>query len=222
MTDQPPQPPSPPSRAERSERRPSKGERTRARILDSATELFSKSGFRAVSLRDIAAHAGLTHAGLLHHFPGKEELLVKVLNRRERTDAKLLFSVEPETRPDELLDVLVNFVVRNTRTPGLVALYVKISGEAADPEHPAHAYFVERYRVLRGLATELFAELFARSSPRLEHDPAAVAQQFLALMDGLQTQWLLEPDVVDMPASVNAFLTQLGLDPAPASGRAEP
>ncbi|MFI7420570.1 TetR/AcrR family transcriptional regulator [Nonomuraea sp. NPDC049684] len=52
-------------------RRGRKGERTRARILDSATELFSRSGFHAVSLRDIAAHAGLTHAGLLHHFPAR-------------------------------------------------------------------------------------------------------------------------------------------------------
>ncbi|HEX2315673.1 MAG TPA: TetR family transcriptional regulator, partial [Thermomonospora sp.] len=37
-----------------SPRRPTKGERTRARILDSAAELFARSGFAAVSLRDIA------------------------------------------------------------------------------------------------------------------------------------------------------------------------
>ncbi|GAA2628370.1 TetR/AcrR family transcriptional regulator [Actinomadura fulvescens] len=195
-----------------SPRRVSKGERTRARILDSATELFSRSGFYAVSLRDIAAHAGLTHAGLLHHFPGKEDLLIKVLGRRDRDDARLLFGPEAAASPEGVLRTTVGFVSRNMRTPGLVGLYVKISGEAVDPEHPAHAYFVDRYRVLREQLSGALTTLFAQADPPLEHDPDLVARQLLALMDGLQTQWLLEPDAVDMYAAVVTFLRQLGLD----------
>ncbi|MFD0901846.1 TetR/AcrR family transcriptional regulator [Actinomadura sediminis] len=200
---------------------PTKGERTRATILDSATELFSRSGFHAVSLRDIAAHAGLTHAGLLHHFPGKEDVLIKVLGRRDRADAAMLFGPGTDERPEMLLDATVRIVHRNMRTPGMVGLYVKISGEAADPEHPAHDYFVQRYRLLRERLTKAFSELFARPDPPLHHDAGIVAGQFLALMDGLQTQWLLEPEAVDMHASVVAFLRQLGLtlelsaEPAP-------
>ncbi|MFI0352657.1 TetR/AcrR family transcriptional regulator [Actinomadura sp. 9N407] len=204
MTDQAPRRPSRPSS-------PSKGERTRARILDSAAELFSASGFQAVSLRDIAAHAGLTHAGLLHHFPGKESLLIKVLGRRDRIDAKLLFAPGADSRPEELIADIAGIVARNMRTPGLVALYVKISGEAADPEHPAHDYFVQRYRLLRERLVWAFTELFARSDPPLREDPVIAAQQFLGLMDGLQTQWLLEPDAIDMHASVVAFLRRLGV-----------
>ncbi|GGU97398.1 TetR family transcriptional regulator [Actinomadura cremea] len=200
-------------------RGPTKGERTRATILDAATELFSRSGFHAVSLRDIAAQAGLTHAGLLHHFPGKEDVLVKVLGRRDRADAALLWG--PDERPEALLDAIVRIVHRNMRTPGMVGLYVKISGEATDPGHPAHDYFVQRYRVLRDALTKAFSELFAQPDPPLDHDAGIVAGQFLALMDGLQTQWLLEPEAVDMHASVVAFLRQLGLtlelsaEPAP-------
>nr|WP_245592510.1 TetR/AcrR family transcriptional regulator [Actinomadura rifamycini] len=199
-------------------------------MLDSATELFSRSGFHAVSLRDIAAHAGLTHAGLLHHFPGKEDVLIKVLGRRDRADAALMFAPGTDERPEALLDATVRIVHRNMRTPGMVGLYVKISGEAADPEHPAHDYFVQRYRLLRERLTAAFAELFAQPDPPLHHDAGIVAGQFLALMDGLQTQWLLEPEAVDMHASVVAFLRQLGLalelspEPAPptpaASARA--
>ncbi|MBE1531212.1 TetR/AcrR family transcriptional regulator [Actinomadura algeriensis] len=203
------------------QKKPTKGERTRATILDAATELFSRSGFHAVSLRDIAAHAGLTHAGLLHHFPGKEDVLIKVLGRRDRADAALLWAPDADERPEALLDATVRIVHRNMATPGMVGLYVKISGEAADPGHPAHAYFVQRYRVLREALTKAFSELFARHDPALHHDAGIVAGQFLALMDGLQTQWLLEPEAVDMHASVVAFLRQLGLtlelspEPAP-------
>ncbi len=196
---------------EQTPRKLTKGERTRASILDSATELFSKSGFHAVSLRDIAAHAGLTHAGLLHHFPGKESLLIKVLGRRDRVDARLLFEPGVRDRPEKLLGIIVGIVWRNMQTPGLVGLYVKISGEAADPEHPAHDYFVQRYRVLRERLTQALTALFAQADPPLAHDPALVASQLLGLMDGLQTQWLLEPEAVDMHASVVAFLRQLGL-----------
>ncbi|MET7645448.1 TetR/AcrR family transcriptional regulator [Streptomyces sp. NPDC005426] len=198
--------------------RPSKGERTRARILESATELFARSGFHAVSLRDIAAHAGLTHAGLLHHFPGKEALLLEVLSLRDQVDAQSLFPGilrpdAPEPEPAERLRRLVEVVVRNARTPGLVALYAKLAAEASDPEHPAHQYFVTRYRVLRREMTELLEALFATAGPEATGDPAAVAQQWLALMDGLQTQWLLEPDTVDMAEQVRAFLRTHGLRP---------
>ncbi|MFJ7627772.1 TetR/AcrR family transcriptional regulator [Streptomyces sp. NPDC097595] len=195
-------------------RRLSKGERTRARILDSATELFARSGFLAVSLRDIAAHAGLTHAGVLHHFPGKDALLLDVLSLRDELDARRLFPGvlapgEPEPEPAERLRLLLGVVDRNARTPGLVALYAKLSAEASDPDHPAHLYFVRRYQVLRREVTGLLAELFAASGVR--EDPAAVAQQLLALMDGLQTQWLLEPEAVDMAEQVHAFLRRYGL-----------
>ncbi|WP_242454487.1 TetR/AcrR family transcriptional regulator [Bailinhaonella thermotolerans] len=204
-----------PGRAARPEpRRETKGDRTRARILDSATELFSRSGFHAVSLRDIAAHAGLTHAGLLHHFPGKESLLIQVLARRDEVDGRLMAGPDARATPEELLDRAVAQVARNMRSPGLVALYVKISGEAADPEHPAHDYFVHRYRRLRRDATWLLGELFRRADPPVPHDPAVAARELIALVDGLQTQWLLEPEEVDMREVVLAFLAQLGVHPA--------
>ncbi|GII05291.1 TetR/AcrR family transcriptional regulator [Planobispora takensis] len=192
--------------------RPSKGERTRARILASAAELFAASGFHAVSLRDIAAHVGLTHAGLLHHFPGKESLLIEVLSHRDREDAKVLFRVDPEDSPQEFLRLIVGVVHRNMRTPGLVSLYAKISTEAVDPAHPAHTYFVRRYALLRGQLTAAFTALAARTDPRPDYDPELTAQMLLAVMDGLQTQWLLAPATVDMHAAVVAFCARIGLD----------
>ncbi|MFD8430346.1 TetR/AcrR family transcriptional regulator [Streptomyces coelicoflavus] len=201
-----------------------KGERTRARILDSATELFSRSGYNSVSLREIAAHAGMTHAGLLHHFAGKEPLLLEVLSRRDEDDAAFLFpgllgGDPPSTDgtgpgAEERLRRLVGVVGRNSQTPGLVALYAKLSAEASEPAHPAHSYFVKRYQVLRAEIAALLGELFEASEPPVAADPRAVAQQLLALMDGLQTQWLLEPAAVPMEQRVWEFLAHYGLAPA--------
>ncbi|MGN5636497.1 TetR/AcrR family transcriptional regulator [Streptomyces sp. AC154] len=199
-----------------------KGERTRARILDSATELFSRHGFTAVSLREIATHAGLTHAGVLHHFSGKEALLLEVLSLRDRNDAARLFPrlldpEAPEPPPGERLRRLIGVIVRNSGTPGLVSLYARLSAEASEPGHPAHGYFVRRYARLRAEVATLLAALFDAAEPPVRADPARAAQQLLALLDGLQVQWLLEPDAVLMEELVRDFLARYGL---PTTGAA--
>lgn len=186
----------------------SKGERTRARILESATELFSRSGTAAVSLREIAQHAGLTHAGLLRHFPGgKEQLVLDVLGLRDEIDAvEMLDESQPAL---EHVHQLVAITARNARTPGLVALYAKVSNEATSPDHPAHRYFERRYIVLRAWLERIFDEALPTDRPVTA---SAAAQQVLALLDGLQTQWLLAPDEIDMAARLRDLLRLHGID----------
>jgi TetR/AcrR family transcriptional regulator, transcriptional repressor for nem operon len=48
--------------------------RTRERILDSARRLFTRSGYDAVTIDDVMAHAGLTRGGFYNHFANKAEL----------------------------------------------------------------------------------------------------------------------------------------------------
>lgn len=52
----------------------SKGERTRAAILDSAYDLFLSQGYSATSVRQIATRAGLALGGIYNHFSGKDEI----------------------------------------------------------------------------------------------------------------------------------------------------
>jgi len=55
---------------------------TRQRILDAAEELFSKRGYAAVRLRDIAGAVGMRHASLYYYAPkGKQQLFVEVMER---------------------------------------------------------------------------------------------------------------------------------------------
>ena len=63
-----------------------RGTRRREQIVDAARQLFVTEGYRAVSLRDIAAAAGLTHPGLLRHFAGKEAILDAVVDDLERAN----------------------------------------------------------------------------------------------------------------------------------------
>ena len=42
---------------------------------DQAMALFAEKGFGQVSMRELAAHVGLTAGSLYHHFPSKQDLL---------------------------------------------------------------------------------------------------------------------------------------------------
>ena len=55
-----------------------------------AARLFAATGYRGTSLADVAQAAGLSNAGLLHHFPSKEQLLIEVLRRRDEADRAAL------------------------------------------------------------------------------------------------------------------------------------
>ncbi len=57
----------------------SKGEATRARILDAATTAASESGFGATSLADVAAATGLSKSAVFKHFQSKDALLLAMI-----------------------------------------------------------------------------------------------------------------------------------------------
>ncbi|UVJ46098.1 TetR/AcrR family transcriptional regulator [Pseudomonas sp. LS1212] len=46
---------------------------------DKALELFALKGFGQVSMRELAAHLGLTAGSLYHHFPSKQHLLFDLI-----------------------------------------------------------------------------------------------------------------------------------------------
>lgn len=55
--------------------------RSRAQILEAALELFSHRGYRATSVRDIAAAAGVSTGNVYHHFPDKESIFLDLLDQ---------------------------------------------------------------------------------------------------------------------------------------------
>ena len=176
--------------------RATRGAAARDRVIRSALRAYGANGYSGSSLAGTASAAGLTTAGLLHHFPSKEELLVAVLQERDRLDGER-FRLRGFTGL-EALDVLVKLVEANMSTPGLVRAFTVLMGESVAEDHPASRWFQERYpRRCANLAAALRAGI---DSGQIRHDTDsdAVAAEVIAMMDGLQVQWLLNPDRVDM------------------------
>lgn len=58
------------------ERSGGRAQRTRARILGAALDLFERQGYRATTVSQIAAAAGVTSMTFFRHFPTKDSVLV--------------------------------------------------------------------------------------------------------------------------------------------------
>lgn len=191
------------------------GRLRREQIITAATELFSRVGYRRATILELAQASGISRTGLLHHFGSKEALLEAVLERRDAEDTARLEPTQADGTGLAALAALVELARYNASRPQLVALFAVLSAEASDTDHPAHDYFVRRYRrtvggVRRSLDRARRAGLLAR-----EVDPARQARALVALMDGLQVQWLLTPDEVDMAEEVRQQVQQLLTVPLP-------
>ncbi len=192
-----------------------KGRATRRLILDEAMTLFGEVGYRGASLREIAARCGISHPGLLHHFPTKEALLLAVLAHRDAVDEQEL-DLEA-VRGVHRLHHLADIVALNATRRGIVELYCVLSAESTAADHPAHDFFAARYTRSVRLCAQGYAQAAEDGALRTPIDPERAARQLIALMDGLQVQWLLDPDSVDMAGDVRAHLAGQ-LVPAAAAG----
>lgn len=184
-----------------------RGERTRAAILHAAMSLLADNGYRGASLASIAAAANVTQQGLLHHFKSKEELLLALIEERDKEDGKRLSALVTEEGL-ALLHVLEALVKHNQGARDEVGLFMTLVAEGTSANHPAHEYFVDRYQRIRNRIQRSLRHGQHTGEIRGDIDLDALVPAIVAVMDGLQIQWLLNSDI-DMPASFDSFITLL-------------
>lgn len=190
--------------------------RKRTEILKAAIETFGAKGSTNGTLTDIGEQVGMTHAGVLHHFGSKQKLLLEVLAYRDRSDPGLVDQHIPGG--PELFLHLVRTAYSNALRPGIVQVYTVLSSESVTDDHPGRHYFEERYRVLRGEIRDAFEQLCAQEGVTDRETIDMASASILAVMDGLQLQWLLEPAALDLGAAtefaIRAIVTEV-LRPGP-------
>jgi len=200
------------------ERSASKGARRRL-ILDETVRIIGEKGYHGFSIQEVAQACGLTNGGLLYYFGSKDQLLVAVLRDRDRGDQE---AIRAEVAlvgglDDVPLDIIVRafraIVARDAIQPELMRLYAMLRAEALNPTHPAYDYFESQ----EAAALQVFGQVL---SPHVA-DGIAAARQILALMKGLELQWLREKrgfDLVDawdrsiaslLPASAQPVLERV-------------
>jgi AcrR family transcriptional regulator len=163
----------------------------REQILDEAMHLIGQCGYYGFSIQELAQRCGLTNAGLLYYFDSKDKLLIALLQDHDRREAAAVTSAVGlaqrdsglgKATPKEVLDRFHAIVVRNAAQPEIVRLFTVLRAEALNKAHPAYDYFLAR--------DKLVIESFAKGvAPYVKH-ARSTARQLLAVMCGLEEQWL--------------------------------
>lgn len=170
----------------------------RRQILTTAMSVVAQEGYRGLTLRAFARHCGMTAPGLLHYFNGMPEILVAALQWRDEYDqAELGAMLQSAETLREALDTVVRY---NAARPERARFYAVVQAEAIDPAHPAHDFFRERATRLARLLTQ-----HEGGAPSEE----AFVRRLLAVLDGLQTHWLLDPGGLDLITNWKAIADAL-------------
>jgi AcrR family transcriptional regulator len=178
-------------------------------ILEAAFRLFAVKGVRGTTIAAVADEVGLSEAGVLHHFGSKEELLLAVLDRAD--------SSFPETEayiaePGGGIESLRRWPARAkplVDQPTLARLRIAIGSEAIVCEGPARRYTKSRTAAIRRALARCLQEGIRRGELRADIDVDQRAAEIVAFMEGIQIQWLLDPETIDIEAAHQAYMDSL-------------
>jgi TetR/AcrR family transcriptional regulator, mexJK operon transcriptional repressor len=114
----------------------------RAAIIAAATDLFTHSGYGAVSMDAIAAKAGVSKRTVYSHFPGKDVLFAAVMTRHcgtvSGTDG---WDLDPEVEPREMLTDRGRRFLKLVTSREAVALFRTVTAEAERFPELGRAFF---------------------------------------------------------------------------------
>ncbi|MCJ2371219.1 TetR/AcrR family transcriptional regulator [Pseudomonas sp. RGM 3321] len=190
-------------------RRAPKGEKRRKELLDAALQVFSLEGYTGASVAKVAAIVGISVAGLLHHFPSKISLLMGVLDRRDEVNSRIAAEVRTDNTLTGLLGGLRAINRSNATAPGVVRAFSILNAESLLENQPAFEWFQTRYERIHANLMGQFSGLVERGEVRADVDLDKIIRQILAMMDGLQIQWLRFPDQVDLVECFDAYIAQV-------------
>lgn len=160
----------------------------RGDILRAALASFAKHGFERASLRDIAARAGMSHVGLLHHFRDKHELLFAAIDDYETHVRRAVHLAAGE----DAVSVALELLQVAMRQPDFIRAWNALRLAATVPTHPAHDFFADRQARLLAELTERLESTGAASGTGADAESAATL--LLAVTYGLQVLSLTDPE----------------------------
>ncbi|MBE1878316.1 TetR/AcrR family transcriptional regulator [Myceligenerans pegani] len=182
-----------------------KGEARRQRIVDAATRLVARNGSRGTNLAEIAAAAGVSQSGLLYHYPSKEALLNAVLDRRDEAEDGVLWHDADVGLG--ILDVIADNVTRWADHSHAVGMHTVLVVENLGEDGVLHPRLTSRYHVTADRLRAVLATAQDRGEIRDDVEPHLKAIEIIAFVNGLETAWLLDPEL-PVAATAKAWAAQ--------------
>jgi AcrR family transcriptional regulator len=167
---------------------------TRTRLLDAGARVFAGEGFFRATVEDIAEAAGYTRGAFYAHFVDKADLLLTLLEERDRAGLDDL-EARLAAQPDEAqIDATTSWFGERFTMPSALDQAVAEfgSGGIANPEHAAR---MRRWiGTARQRVTTMVADGFSRAGEDVPGDPERFATMLVALVNGFAMLQRLDPE----------------------------
>ncbi|MBL7034079.1 MAG: TetR family transcriptional regulator [Candidatus Delongbacteria bacterium] len=173
---------------------PEKADATRRKLLDAAAEVFSRCGFAASRLEDIAREAGVTRGAIYWHFTNKQDLLRNLMQQRTaRISEKLKAIYLSELPPVQKLRHLLQASLLNLETDSdyRSGMHLALSFGAAEEQIELMALRRHQHiQLIIDLLEKLLQECARAGALHPEVTPALAARALFAWFDGTAGLWL--------------------------------
>ncbi len=181
---------------------------SRRRILDAAERLFGERGFVETSLADVAELSGISRGSIPWHFENKLGLLMAVVDR-----ASARAGATPITPVVDDLESSILEVGKRMREPHMALLHTLLA-EANKPDSPIRERYAAHHERDRDAV-----RAWLDHSPTVEVrglDPADLSTLLYAMIIGINVQWRIDPDKVDLDTTLTAMSRLLSAATTPA------
>jgi len=182
---------------------------TREQLLKKALAVFSKKGYSATTLQDIAQEAGVTRGAIYHHFGGKAELYNTLI--REYADRGNLIMQQAVSEGGTLLNILRRVFVRqlqaieeNREMRALMELYLFKTGMVPELEEGRQQQIESGIGLIEMLAG-IMSQGIEQGLLRSDVESKDMARAYLAFQNGLINLWLTAPEQFSLKTSAESF-----------------
>lgn len=166
-----------------------KGDRTKAKILESAKELFIEKGYSDVTMKDVCEATGLSRGGLYRHFSSTADMMVRLMDMEQETaeemvNQRLERHVGAEQMLDGFLERHLEFMLSDT---GRLELAIQQFAQTDERGREQNIKRVDQ-AVKR---TVRLIESGQKEGVFVDGDPLVLAQVVIMTIGGMRTQFPL-------------------------------
>ena len=189
-------------------------EETRKSVLDAALRVFSRKGYAATALEEIAKEAGVTRGAIYHHFANKEQLYLALADDASAQAWALVnLAIEEGGTFTEIISRIMiyhaSLLEEDAHYREVVMLTLTGSQASSGPAALRERHYHEAKAAVDQVAG-YFQMGIGQGELRADLDPYAGARAMLSLQNGLAYLWLANRDAFSLkesaPALIDVFL----------------
>lgn len=182
---------------------------TKNALLKAALSVFSRKGYQAAGLQEIAEEANVTRGAIYHHFGGKAEMFTTLVDEASKASGEVIGKAIAEG--GSFLEVLQRVLVRSLQLLEEDARFREVKAMTlyktgmVDELSEYNQRRSEQTGMLVQQTAQMMAQGIAVGALRADLAPEVLARAFIAFQEGLADLYLTNPALFSIAEEAPAF-----------------